>query len=248
MALSYLRVLRAKRKYAPVVVVDHTISQVRELELKEAFNVTVVAGDIYRRLHGPPTERHDVILIDVDHNPEQPLHADNLTFYTRDGLTRAREHLTPGGILGVWSSAEDVAFVEALEQVFAEVHVEAVVWWNDLIDEEQRDDLFLDANTGCQHWTFNAVSEVRTGIAISNWDMDDPSPAPIAIFGDHVGNFYALNAITGELVWRSVVQWLCEGHLRGLKVGQEWWTSKRHLKTFLDHHANLPSRGADSSP
>ncbi len=46
----------------------------------------------------------------------------------------------------------------------------------------------------------------------------------------------------------SVVQWLCEGHLRGLKVGQEWWTSKRHLKTFLDHHANLPSRGADSSP
>ena len=46
MALSYLRVLRAKSKHLPVVVVDHTISQVRELELKEAFNVTVVTGDI----------------------------------------------------------------------------------------------------------------------------------------------------------------------------------------------------------
>ena len=112
-------------------------------ELTADSRLHVVAGDIYRRLHEPPAARHDLILIDVDHNPEEPLHADNLTFYTIDGLTRAREHLTPGGILGVWSSAEDVAFVEALEQVFAEVHVEAVVWWNDLIDEEQRDDLFL---------------------------------------------------------------------------------------------------------
>ena len=112
-------------------------------ELTADSRLHVMTGDIYRRLHGAPAASHDLILIDVDHNPEEPLHPDNLTFYTVDGLTRAREHLAPGGILAVWSSAEDVAFVDALEQVFAEVRVEAVVWWNDLIDEEQRDDLFL---------------------------------------------------------------------------------------------------------
>ena len=43
---SYLRVLRAKYPTKPVVVVDSHVDQVRELELAETFNVTVVRGDI----------------------------------------------------------------------------------------------------------------------------------------------------------------------------------------------------------
>jgi len=46
MTLSYLRVLRATDNRTPVLVVDHAISAVRELELTETFNVTVIAGDI----------------------------------------------------------------------------------------------------------------------------------------------------------------------------------------------------------
>jgi len=60
----------------------------------------------------------------------------------------------------------------------------------------------LDAKTGCQHWTFKAYSEVRTSFAISDWEDDDAAPAPIAIFGDHVGNVYGVNATNGALVWR----------------------------------------------
>ncbi|TDI62680.1 MAG: pyrrolo-quinoline quinone [Alphaproteobacteria bacterium] len=61
----------------------------------------------------------------------------------------------------------------------------------------------LDAKTGCQHWTFSAFSEVRTGVAVSSWEADDASPTPMAVFGDHVGNFYGLNAITGKQIWRA---------------------------------------------
>jgi voltage-gated potassium channel Kch len=43
---SYLRVLRASNPTAAVIVVDVAIDPVRELELAETFNVTVVKGDI----------------------------------------------------------------------------------------------------------------------------------------------------------------------------------------------------------
>ena len=43
---SYLRVLRARDTNTPVVVVDSQVDAVRELELSETFNVTVVKGDI----------------------------------------------------------------------------------------------------------------------------------------------------------------------------------------------------------
>jgi spermidine synthase len=86
---------------------------------------------------------YDVIVVDVDHNPEELLHADNAMFYTVDGLERVREHLAPGGVLGTWSSAPSDAFAAALGRVFSETWNETVTWRNELIDEEQTDHLFF---------------------------------------------------------------------------------------------------------
>ena len=61
----------------------------------------------------------------------------------------------------------------------------------------------LDAKTGCQHWAYDASAEVRTSIAISDWDAGDDAPSPIAIFGDQVGNVYGVDAITGTEIWRA---------------------------------------------
>lgn len=59
----------------------------------------------------------------------------------------------------------------------------------------------LDRESGCVRWTFQAGSEVRTGIATSGWARGDEQPT--LYFGDLLGNVYAVAAATGELVWRA---------------------------------------------
>ncbi|MGE4652468.1 MAG: spermidine synthase [Myxococcota bacterium] len=100
-------------------------------------------GDVYATLRGPARERWDLALIDVDHSPEEHLGSANQSFYTESGLTRAKQHLAPGGVLAVWSYAESSPFVEALRAVFALVEAVPVRFVNDLVDEEQTDWLFL---------------------------------------------------------------------------------------------------------
>jgi spermidine synthase len=102
-----------------------------------------VRGDIYARLAAPPAEQFDLILIDVDHAPDDPLGAESGSFYTEEGLERARRHLAPGGILGVWSYAESSPFARALREVFPDVRVEPVTFFNALVDEETTDWLFF---------------------------------------------------------------------------------------------------------
>ncbi len=58
----------------------------------------------------------------------------------------------------------------------------------------------LDADSGCQVWSFQASGEVRTGITVSPWGQDDP--ASQLFFGDILGNVYALDAASGEQLWR----------------------------------------------
>jgi polyvinyl alcohol dehydrogenase (cytochrome) len=61
----------------------------------------------------------------------------------------------------------------------------------------------LDEETACVRWTFNAVAAVRNGIVVSPWQIDDPDAQPLAFFGDLLGYVYALDARSGELVWRD---------------------------------------------
>lgn len=112
-----------------------------ELEADERF--TAVRGDIFARLAGPPSEAFDLILVDVDHAPDDPLGSASHGFYGEDGLRRARRHLAPGGVLGVWSYAESSDFSRALRSVFRRIRVESVTYFNALVDEERTDWLFF---------------------------------------------------------------------------------------------------------
>lgn len=60
----------------------------------------------------------------------------------------------------------------------------------------------LDKATGCIRWRFSTVAEVRNGIVVADWEAGSKTP-PLLYFGDLVGNVYALNAASGELVWRD---------------------------------------------
>ena len=64
----------------------------------------------------------------------------------------------------------------------------------------------LDPKSGCVKWRFKAPFEVRTTIVLSHAD----TPAmrgkrPLAFFGDLTGRAYAIDAQTGKLVWKSIV-------------------------------------------
>ena len=59
----------------------------------------------------------------------------------------------------------------------------------------------LDAATGCVYWTFAAGAAVRSAITI-----DHAGPARFAaFFGDLKANAYAVDAATGQLIWKAHV-------------------------------------------
>ena len=57
----------------------------------------------------------------------------------------------------------------------------------------------FDLESGCERWSFQASAEVRTGIVLSDADAGDG--VTLAFFGDILARLYAVDALTGELVW-----------------------------------------------
>lgn len=112
-------------------------------ELKADSRLRVTRGDVYLRLSEPPARLHDLILIDVDHSPDERLTAANGFFYTADGLERAKRHLKADGVLGVWSYAESSPFAAAMRRAFREVRVVPVEFKNRFVGETQTDWLFF---------------------------------------------------------------------------------------------------------
>lgn len=112
-------------------------------QLKADSRLSVVAGDVYERLSRPPDKRFDLILIDVDHSPDENLDDANASFYTEAGLLQAKAHLAPDGVLGVWSYAESSPFADALHCVFQNVVVKEATFNNTLIDQVTTDWLFF---------------------------------------------------------------------------------------------------------
>jgi len=58
----------------------------------------------------------DAILLDVDNGPDGLTRGANDRLYSKAGLAAARDALTAGGILSVWSAAPDPAFARRLSQ------------------------------------------------------------------------------------------------------------------------------------
>ena len=118
-----------------------------QVPLAEALNpdprFEVAQDDVYALLAQAPQERFDLILIDVDHSPDERLGEGNAAFYTEAGLELAKHHLAEGGLLGVWSYAESSPFADALRAVFDRVTVERVSFYNRLTEEDETNWLFF---------------------------------------------------------------------------------------------------------
>ena len=71
--------------------------------------VSVTTGDVFDVLTAAD-HCYDVILLDIDNGPEALVHPGNDRIYAPRGLVTARDALTKGGVLAVWSSAADPSF------------------------------------------------------------------------------------------------------------------------------------------
>jgi polyvinyl alcohol dehydrogenase (cytochrome) len=55
----------------------------------------------------------------------------------------------------------------------------------------------LDAVSGCIHWAFKATAAIRSGVTLG-----EANGVPAIFFGDRSAVMYALNAESGELIWK----------------------------------------------
>ena len=84
----------------------------------------MVRDDVYDHLLGPATDTYDVILVDVDHAPDDRLSEASLPFYSAGGQARVARHLAPGGVLAVWSATDNDDFAAVMREVYPSAHRE----------------------------------------------------------------------------------------------------------------------------
>ncbi|MFT7458987.1 MAG: polyvinyl alcohol dehydrogenase (cytochrome), partial [Planctomycetota bacterium] len=63
----------------------------------------------------------------------------------------------------------------------------------------------IDAKTGCLYWVFDTGNSVRTAITIYKID-ESPSPLYAATFASSEGVAFAVNADSGEQLWRTPIE------------------------------------------
>jgi spermidine synthase len=115
-----------------------------QLNSDPRFHVT--QGDVYQTLKNAPVRHYDVILIDVDHSPEERLNEQNATFYSEESLRATRKHLAADGILAIWSCDESEELRSVLQRVFGNVAVETVTHFNRQVQETVTDYLYFCRN------------------------------------------------------------------------------------------------------
>ena len=56
----------------------------------------------------------------------------------------------------------------------------------------------IDATSGCVHWAYKATAGMRSGVTVG-----EANGVPAIFFGDRSAVMYALNAASGELLWKT---------------------------------------------
>ena len=144
------RLPRETRDYVPLMVAAARISKeparygFDEVEIEEPLiewmrdgtvphgpailadaRASVVNADIAMAI-AEARSSYDLVLLDVDNGPDGIVRTGNERLYTRTGLARARDALTPGGLLAVWSAAPDPKFTRRLKDAGFEVEERVV--------------------------------------------------------------------------------------------------------------------------
>jgi spermidine synthase len=113
------------------------------LELTADPRFRAIQDDVFERLRRPPTSLYDLLLIDVDHSPEERLGESSDGFYGRENLEVVARHLKPDGVFAVWSTSDSAAFAAELRRAFREVIVDPIDFFNETTGRPETNWLFL---------------------------------------------------------------------------------------------------------
>ncbi len=106
--------------------------------------VTLRQADFFDLLRTGRCPSADVLLVDIDHSPDNLLHPDHGDLYVPVGLTRIRESLGGGGVFALWSDDPvDAAFEAHLAQVFDTVAAHVVEFPNPLTGSSSRNTVYV---------------------------------------------------------------------------------------------------------
>ncbi len=106
----------------------------------------LVHGDFFALVASGSTPRraYDVVLLDVDHSPQNLLDPSHGPFYTPDGLARLASILAPGAVFGLWSDdPPDPDFEAALDAVFATCTSHVVSFANPITGGESASTVYV---------------------------------------------------------------------------------------------------------
>jgi spermidine synthase len=80
-----------------------------------------------------PANKHDAILLDIDHTPTRVLHQTNKRFYTEEGMMELAQHLKPGGVFALWADGfPEESFTNLLDKVFGNAESHTIEFKNPL--------------------------------------------------------------------------------------------------------------------
>ncbi len=89
-------------------------------------------------------DRHDAIVVDIDHTPRHLLHPGHIPFYEPAGLRRLADRLNPGGVYALWSDdPPDEDYVSVVEQVFASCEAHIITFPNPLTGGEAANTVYV---------------------------------------------------------------------------------------------------------
>lgn len=91
-----------------------------------------------------PRRKFHLVLLDIDHSPQNLLHERNAAFYSAEGLRLLAAQLHPGGVFALWSDdPPDEDFLSQLAVVFETSRAHVVKFFNPLLEKESASTVYV---------------------------------------------------------------------------------------------------------
>ena len=140
------------------------------------------------------------------------------------GVDLANTRFQPAGLTAEQAPRLKLKWAFAFPNTFAANGQPTVIGGRVFVPSSNRNVYSLDAQTGCAYWSIETQAPVRTAITVVT--VAGERTRQVAFFGDQRANAYAVDASSGELLWKTHI----EEHPRAKIVGApEYYNARLYV-------------------